>query len=103
LFLLERSLKCYFSLQASFLQLFPVEVANERVRQLDDLVTKFAGFDRKYIVTGQTYTRKSDTAIVSALASLGATATKICTDIRLLAHDKEIEEPFESNQIGETF
>ncbi len=67
------------------------------------MVTKFAGFDRKYIVTGQTYTRKSDTAIVSALASLGATATKICTDIRLLAHDKEIEEPFESNQIGETF
>ncbi len=45
---------------------------------------KFAGFEKKFSVTGQTYTRKADTAIVSALASLGATATKICTDIRLL-------------------
>ena len=65
-------------------------------------MTHFAGFEKKFAVTGQTYTRKADTAIVSALASLGATATKICTDIRLLAHDKEIEEPFESSQIGKT-
>jgi adenylosuccinate lyase len=63
-------------------------------------VTRFAGFEKKYIVTGQTYTRKADTLIVNALASLGSTAIKICTDIRLLAHDKEIEEPFESQQIG---
>jgi adenylosuccinate lyase len=63
-------------------------------------VTNFAGFEKKYIVTGQTYTRKADTLIVNALASLGSTAIKICTDIRLLAHDKEIEEPFESKQIG---
>jgi adenylosuccinate lyase len=106
------------------LQLFPSEEASAKVKELDNLVTKSAGFEKKFIISGQviisffrcnfevnvasniflqTYSRKCDTTIVSALASLGATATKICTDIRLLAHDKEIEEPFESNQIGKCF
>ena len=49
---------------------------------------------------GQTYTRKADTKVIQALSSLGATATKFATDIRLLAHEKEIEEPFEKSQIG---
>lgn len=86
--------------QASYLQLFPAADADAKVKQLDDMVTKMAGFNRNFAVTGQTYTRKSDTSIVQALSSLGATVTKIATDIRLLAHDKELEEPFEKMQIG---
>lgn len=53
-----------------------------------------------FIVTGQTYSRKVDLKVLSDLASFGATAHKICTDIRLLAGHKEIEEPFEKDQIG---
>ena len=52
------------------------------------------------IYVGQTYTRKADTKVIQALSSLGATATKFATDVRLLAHEKEIEEPFEKSQIG---
>ena len=52
------------------------------------------------LILGQTYTRKADTQVIQLLSSLGATATKIATDIRLLCHDKEIEEPFEKSQIG---
>ena len=55
---------------------------------------------RSFIITGQMYTRKVDLNVLSVLASLGATAHKICTDIRLLASHKEIEEPFEKDQIG---
>ena len=51
-------------------------------------------------MTGQTYSRKTDYVVLSDLAGLGATAHKICTDIRLLAGHKEIEEPFEASQIG---
>ncbi len=53
-----------------------------------------------FIITGQTYSRKVDLNVVSVLASLGATVHKICTDVRLLASHKEIEEPFERDQIG---
>lgn len=53
-----------------------------------------------YIVTGQTYSRKVDVDILSALASFGSSVHKICSDIRLLANFKEIEEPFEKSQIG---
>ena len=59
-----------------------------------------AGFGDVYPVTGQTYSRRVDVEIVNALSALGATTHKISTDLRLLAHDKEIEEPFEKNQIG---
>lgn len=86
--------------QASYLQLFPSEVAHEKVRQLDRKVADLAGFASVFRISGQTYTRKQDTTVLQSLASLGATVTKIATDIRLLAHDKEIEEPFESMQIG---
>lgn len=59
-----------------------------------------AGFEKPYPVTGQTYSRKVDVEVVSALASLGSTVHKLCSDLRILANRKEIEEPFESTQIG---
>nr|XP_015215001.1 PREDICTED: adenylosuccinate lyase [Lepisosteus oculatus] len=71
-----------------------------QVEELDRLVTEMAGFKKAYLVTGQTYSRKVDIDSLAALASLGATVHKICTDIRLLANLKEIEEPFEKEQIG---
>jgi adenylosuccinate lyase len=84
--------------QASFMELFHRD--QEKVKKLDALVTKFAGFEKAYMVTGQTYSRRVDVDIVAAVAGLGATAHKICTDIRLLANMKELEEPFEKDQIG---
>lgn len=84
--------------QASFLELFDRDSA--KVRQLDKLVSQLSGFDKTYPVTGQTYTRKVDVEIVHALSGLGSTIHKICSDIRLLASVKELEEPFEKSQIG---
>ncbi|MBN3286737.1 PUR8 lyase, partial [Polyodon spathula] len=60
-----------------------------------------AALCRAYLVTGQTYSRKVDIDSLCVLSSLGATVHKICTDIRLLANLKELEEPFEKDQIGE--
>ncbi|PWA33186.1 hypothetical protein CCH79_00013667 [Gambusia affinis] len=71
-----------------------------QVEELDRKVTEMAGFKKAYLVTGQTYSRKVDVDCLSTLASLGSTVHKICTDIRLLANLKEIEEPFEKEQIG---
>eukprot|EP00128_Syssomonas_multiformis_P010462 Colp12_sorted_trinity150504_noHs@30169 len=93
-----RGVKGTTGTQASFLQLF--EGDHSKVEELDHLVTKMNGFPSAYIVTGQTYARKVDYDVLNALASLGATAHKIATDIRLLANMKEIEEPFEKDQIG---
>lgn len=73
---------------------------HEKVKQLDELVTKKAGFSSAFLVCGQTYTRKSDIDVLSVLSSFGSSAHKICTDIRLLASFKELEEPFEREQIG---
>lgn len=84
--------------QASFLQIFNNDEA--KVKQLDQLVTQLSGFRSSYIVCGQTYSRKVDADCLCVLASLGASVHKICTDIRLLANMKEIEEPFETSQIG---
>ena len=84
--------------QASFLQLF--EGNEEKVKKLDKLVTEKAGFKKSYPVTGQTYPRIIDAQVLSALSLLGDAVHKICTDIRLLANRKEVEEPFESTQIG---
>lgn len=84
--------------QASFLELF--EGDGEKVKALDRRVAELSGFDKSYAVTGQTYSRKVDAGIVLALGDLGTTIHKMCTDIRLLASMKEIEEPFESTQIG---
>ncbi|XP_009876654.1 PREDICTED: adenylosuccinate lyase, partial [Apaloderma vittatum] len=93
-----RGVKGTTGTQASFLQLF--EGVHSKVEELDRLVTAKAGFKRAYMVTGQTYSRKVDIEVLSVLASLGASVHKICTDIRLLANLKEIEEPFEKEQIG---
>ncbi|XP_012058458.1 PREDICTED: adenylosuccinate lyase [Atta cephalotes] len=93
-----RGVKGTTGTQASFLQLFNGDA--KKVKQLDALVTKMAGFEKHYTVTGQTYSRKVDIECLNVLSSLGATVHKICTDIRLLANMKEIEEPFESTQIG---
>ncbi|XP_053392633.1 adenylosuccinate lyase-like [Mercenaria mercenaria] len=84
--------------QASFLALFEGE--EEKVEILDKLVTDMAGFKQHFLICGQTYSRKVDIDSLSTLASLGASVHKICTDVRLLASFKEIEEPFEKEQIG---
>lgn len=93
-----RGVKGTTGTQASFLQLFQGD--HEKVEELDRMVTEMAGFKKAYLVTGQTYSRKVDIDCLSSLASLGATVHKICTDIRLLANLKEVEEPFEKEQIG---
>ncbi|XP_030649304.1 adenylosuccinate lyase isoform X1 [Chanos chanos] len=93
-----RGVKGTTGTQASFLQLFQGD--HDKVEKLDEKVTEMAGFKKSYLVTGQTYSRKVDIDSLCALASLGATVHKVCTDIRLLANLKEIEEPFEKEQIG---
>ncbi|KAL2100651.1 hypothetical protein ACEWY4_002412 [Coilia grayii] len=93
-----RGVKGTTGTQASFLQLFQGE--HDKVEDLDRMVTEMAGFKKAYLVTGQTYSRKVDIDCLTVLASLGASIHKICTDIRLLANLKEIEEPFEKEQIG---
>lgn len=84
--------------QASFLSLFNGDHA--KVKQLDELVAARMGFERLFPVTGQTYTRKQDSQILYALSDMGASCHKFATDLRLLAGLKEIEEPFESKQVG---
>ncbi|MEX0907506.1 MAG: lyase family protein, partial [Gemmatimonadota bacterium] len=84
--------------EASFLELFSGDGA--RVDELNRRVAAKLGFDRLYAVTGQTYPRKADYAYLSTLAGLAASASKFAHDIRLLQHLKEIEEPFEDEQIG---
>lgn len=72
----------------------------QKVKALDKRVTELMGFPYAYPVTGQTYSRKIKISLLSPLASFGSTAHKITTDLRLLAHLKEVEEPFEKEQIG---
>jgi adenylosuccinate lyase len=93
-----RGVKGTTGTQASFLALFDGD--HSKVERLDALVTEACGFERAYLVTGQTYSRKVDCDLLSALGSFGASAHKIGTDLRLLANLKEIEEPFETDQIG---
>jgi adenylosuccinate lyase len=68
--------------------------------QLDQMVTERFDFAESFTVTGQTYPRKIDAQIVSALAGIAASVHKFCNDIRLLAGMKQIEEPFEAEQVG---
>ncbi|CAL1697749.1 unnamed protein product [Somion occarium] len=93
-----RGVKGTTGTQASFLALFDGD--HEKVEELDRLVTSLSGFSYAYPVTSQTYSRKIDIDTLSPLSSFGATAHKIATDLRLLANLKEVEEPFESTQIG---
>jgi adenylosuccinate lyase len=96
--LLFRGAKGTTGTQASFLALFRGN--HEKVRQLDQLVAKKMGFEQVFPVTGQTYTRKVDTQILDTLSGLAQSAHKWGTDLRLLAHRQEIDEPFEAEQVG---
>lgn len=93
-----RSTKGTTGTQASFLQLFGGDHA--KVRQLEKRVAKDIGFDDVYPVTGQTYPRKVDSQIVDVLSGIAQGLHKTATDLRLLANRKEVEEPFEADQIG---
>ncbi len=93
-----RGVKGTTGTQASFLTLFDGD--HEKVKKLEKMVAEKMGFSRIYCVTGQTYSRKVDATIALTLASMGATVHKFCNDIRLLAHRKEIEEPFGESQVG---
>ena len=84
--------------QASFLELFDGDL--EKVKQLDGRIAEKMGFKGCYPVSGQTYSRKIDTRVLNVLSSIAQSAHKFSNDIRLLQHLKEIEEPFEKNQIG---
>lgn len=84
--------------QASFLALFDGD--EEKVRRLDQAVTKAMGFERSYTVTGQTYSRKVDAQAHAALAGIAMSAHKFANDLRLLQHLGEIQEPFEAEQVG---
>ena len=84
--------------QASFLELF--EGDHEKVKALDKKIAEKIGYQGCFPVSGQTYSRKLDTQILNVLSSIAQSAAKFSNDIRLLQHLKEIEEPFEKNQIG---
>src|SRR5579864_9367670 len=93
-----RGVKGTTGTQASFLSLFDAD--HEKVQRLDRLITERFGFDQSFAVTGQTYPRKVDAQIVSSLAGIAASVHKFANDIRLLAGMKQIEEPFEAEQVG---
>jgi adenylosuccinate lyase len=84
--------------QASFLELFGGD--HEKVKKLDELISREMGFDSAVPVSGQTYSRKVDYAVLTALSGIAQSAGKFATDMRLLSHLKELEEPFEGKQIG---
>jgi adenylosuccinate lyase len=93
-----RGVKGTTGTQASFLALFHGD--HEKVRRLDDLVARKMGFQHVFPVTGQTYTRKVDSQILDALSGVAQSAHKLGTDLRLLAHRQEVDEPFEADQVG---
>ena len=84
--------------QASFLELFDGD--QETIDKIDPMIAEKMGFKSCYPVSGQTYSRKVDTRVLNILAGIAASAHKMSNDIRLLQHRKEVEEPFEKNQIG---
>lgn len=84
--------------QASFMELFGGDT--EKVKALESKIAGEMGFDAVVPVSGQTYSRKVDAAVLSTLSGIAQSASKFATDVRLLCHLKEVEEPFEKNQIG---
>ena len=84
--------------QASFLELFDGD--QETIDKIDPMIAAKMGFKECYPVSGQTYSRKVDTRVLNVVAGIAASAHKMSNDIRLLQHLKEVEEPFEKNQIG---
>jgi adenylosuccinate lyase len=93
-----RSVKGTTGTQASFLKLFDGD--HDKVRRLERLVAEKMGFAQTYAITGQTYSRKVDSQVLDTLAGIAASAHKAAADLRILAHRKELEEPFEEDQIG---
>lgn len=83
--------------QESFMKLFKDE---EKVKMLDKKVAEKMGFNKVFAVSGQTYTRKVDSRVLNVLSSIAQSASKFANDMRLLQHEKELEEPFEKGQIG---
>jgi adenylosuccinate lyase len=96
--LMLRGIKGTTGTQASFLELF--EGDHEKVRKLEFAVAERLGFSRVHPVSGQTYSRIIDAQVLSSLAALAAAAHKMALDVRLLAAFKEIDEPFEEEQVG---
>lgn len=84
--------------QASFVELFDGD--DDKIKQLDKKIAQKMGFDSCFPVSGQTYPRKLDTQVLYTLSGIAQSAHKFSNDLRLLQHMKEIEEPFEKNQIG---
>jgi adenylosuccinate lyase len=93
-----RGVKGTTGTQASFLELFQGD--HDKVLELERLVAADLGFDRVWPVTGQTYPRKEDARILNVLSGLGQSAHRFANDVRLLSHLREVEEPFETSQIG---
>ena len=95
-----RGVKGTTGTQASFMELFKGDA--DKIRAVDAEIAKEMGFDPSAVipVSGQTYSRKVDAFILNALAGIGQSCMKFATDLRLLANFKEMEEPFEKNQIG---
>ena len=83
--------------QESFMKLFKDE---EKVKQIDGKIAEKVGFNKVFAVSGQTYTRKLDSRVLNVLSSIAQSASKFANDMRLLQHEKELEEPFEKGQIG---
>ena len=83
--------------QESFMKLFKDE---QKVKQIDEKIAEKMGFEKFYAVSGQTYTRKLDSRVLNILSEIAQSASKFANDMRLLQHEKELEEPFEKNQIG---
>lgn len=81
----------------SFMKLFKDE---EKVKKIDGSIAEKMGFSKVYHVSGQTYTRKLDSRVLNVLSSIAQSASKFANDMRLLQHEKELEEPFEKSQIG---
>lgn len=84
--------------QASFMELFDGDT--EKVKKLEALIAEEMGFDSVVPVSGQTYSRKVDSQIVATLGGIAQSAMKFANDMRILQNFKEMEEPFEKNQIG---
>ncbi|MGL5000142.1 MAG: adenylosuccinate lyase [Cetobacterium sp.] len=93
-----RGVKGTTGTQASFEELFDGDY--KKVKELDEKVATKMGFNKRFLVTGQTYDRKIDSEISNLLSNLAQSAHKFTNDLRLLQHLKEVEEPFEKNQIG---
>lgn len=93
-----RGVKGTTGTQASFKELFNDDF--NKVKELDEKITEKMGFDKRFLVAGQTYDRKVDSEIMNLLANIAQSAHKFTNDLRLLQHLKEVEEPFEKKQIG---